>query len=167
MNYNVESNAAFLLSVCYGIQPDVAVKMADCKGKRKKQEELVSHEVSKFFNEKYNLKKDVFLDYAEKNMTVSELSVKYKIDKLTVRRYLASCESYYLEFRGFIELGMLDYYDNERLMTFLTRYGRYYVREQQKAKENYKWYQEYLAGNISKKVLAKVTHMTPNTLCNI
>ena len=168
MSLSVENNAAFLLSICYGIQQDVAVRMTACRGQRKVQEELVAKEVSKFFdNGKYNIRKNVFLDYAEKGMKVKDIAKKYEIDQLTVRRYLDSCESHYLEFKGLIELGMLDHYDNPELMSFLTRYGRFHVSEQKKKQENYKWYQEYLAGNITKTFLERTTHMSTKTLCNI
>ena len=163
MDMYMENTVAFILSICYGIRPDTAVRMTECAGKRLEQKKIINREISKFFDEKFILKKRVFLDYSERGMKVKDIAKKYDIDQLTVRRYLDNCECFYLEFKGLIELGMVNGHDNPQLASFLRLYGKYYVREERRKAENYKWYQEYLSGNISKTRLIRTTHMTPRT----
>lgn len=167
MNEYIENEAALILSVCYGIRTEVALELAFNRGNVEKQEKIVKNELSRFFNERYELIRSVFIDYAEKNLTAKQLSDKYDISERIVRKYLDFCEMYYLEYKGLIELGMLDYYDNPYLMAFLSRYGRYYKEVEKKNAENYNWYQSYLGGNITFKKLRFLTHMTPKTLCEI
>ena len=163
--YNIEGSAALLLSVCYGVRPDVSLKMTgsnECN--RMDQDKLIKKEVEKFFGERYDFMREVFLYYVEFGENVRRTAERFNITKKTVRKYLTQFEEHYLEFKGLIELGKLDYYDHEKLLAFLTRYGRYYVKKQQKINANYKIYLGFLNGDVSLKSLRESTHMSPKTL---
>jgi hypothetical protein len=168
MNKNIEGSAALLLSVCYGIKPDVAIKLTRTQERRLlTQEEIISHEIEKFFGDRYDFMREVFLYHIDHDQNVDKTAKKFDITNKTVRSYLASFEEHYLEFKGLIELGRLDYYDHEKLFPFLTRYGAFYVKEQEKMKTNYRTYLRYLNGEIDLKRLKFITHMTPKTLAEI
>jgi hypothetical protein len=167
MNEYIENEAALILSVCYGIRTEVALELVSSRGNAGKQKKIVKNELSRFFNDRYELIRRVFIDYAENALSVKKLSCKYDISERIVRKYLDFCEIYYLEYKGLIELGMLDYYDDAYLMAFLSRYGRYHKKVEKRNAENYNWYQSYLNGKITFKKLRFITHMTPKTLCEI
>lgn len=164
---NIENEAALILAMCYGIRTEVAIKIAHCNGNRKQMREIVEKEIKSFFSEKYEVIKQIFIDYAENDMSVNQLSEKYELSKKTIRRYLELCDIYYMEFRGFIELGMLEYEADKNLMPFLVRYGRFFIKTEKKTQENYEFYQSFLNGEITKENLCYVTHMTPKTLCQL
>ena len=167
MNEYIENDAALILSVCYGIRTEVALELALNRGNKEKQDKIVKNELSRFFDKRYELIRNIFIDYAENNLSVKQLSDKYKISERIVRKYLEFCETYYSEYKGLIELGMLDYYDDPHLMSFLSRYGRYHKKVEKRNADNYNWYQSYLKGDITFKKLRFITHMTPKTLCEI
>ena len=136
--YSLEGSAALLLSAVYGIRPEIAIKLAGSKdGNKVDQEELIRRELDKFFGERYDFMREVFLYYIEFGENTRKTAEKFCITKKTVRKYLAQFEEHYLEFKGLIELGRLGYYDHDKLLAFLTRYGRYYVRKQKEPNQQF------------------------------
>ena len=166
-NENLDNYAALILSVCYGIQTDVAVKMTNCNGTGKDAKQVALEELNKFFTKYFDKCFDVFLDYAENNMSVKELAKKHNTTVDTIRRCLNKTEVYYKEFYGLIELGYLYYTDNPRLFQFMARCGNFFVKEKKKANKCYELYQDYLENKISKNNLMKITHMTTATLAEL
>ncbi|WP_370845754.1 hypothetical protein [Eubacterium sp.] len=167
MNRNIENEAALILSVCYGIRTDVAIELVVSKKRKISKEEIVKKELRRFFNKNYEVKINIFEDYALNEMSTKELSEKYNVSSNMIREYLRDCDVYFSEFKGMIELGMLDYYDNLNLMSFLAKYGRYHKAKEKMNIENYNLYQKYLEGNITYAKLRFYTHMTPKTLSEI
>lgn len=165
---NIENEAALILAMCYGIKTEIAVKIAHSGGKRDRIRIIVQREINNFFDSgKYDMIREIFIDFAENDMDVNALSEKYKLTKKTVRKYLKYCETYYMEYRGFIELGMLKYDAHPKLFPFLARYGRFFVKIEKRDRDNYEFYQSYKKGKITRKELCYTTHMTLRTLAQL
>ena len=79
MNRNIENEAALILSVCYGIRTDVAIELVVSKKRKISKEEIVKKELRRFFNKNYEVKINIFEDYALNEMSTKELSEKYNV----------------------------------------------------------------------------------------
>lgn len=166
MYIHAENNVTLILSVVYSLKPDTASKIVESRGDAEAQKKIVQHEFNKFFNDTYPLVLKMALKYAQGN-SVRNISKEYNVSEDTVRNNIRKVDTYYEEFKGFVELGLVRYSDNPNLLPFFAQYGKYYKKAEEKRAEEYRLFQAYKNGKITAKKLSELTHKTPKTLCDI